>query len=219
MPDAPAEPRRRSASGEQFVHSVLSFTRLDIPEAEVFESVVTFDADTDPLTAHDRLAAVFGNKAGSGYFLFRADSSLPGRYWVRSVEPWAAWPDGAVSVLEPTRKVIQLAGGLMYHFTLQVCAGRERIIDGQKHIDPFTTAAELEAWFESCAVSCGFKLLMHSAAPSVLRFRHGTQGYKVMLGTIEGALEIVEPAPMRKALLRGFGSHRRLGLGMLTLST
>ena len=206
------------AGGGGFAHSVLSFTRLEIPEAEVWESVVTFEPDTDPLTAHERLAEVYGHKAGSGHFLFRADSSLPGRFWVRAVEPWVAWPQGTGSTLEPTRKVIQLASGLMYHFTLEVCAGRERVVDGQKHIEPYTTAEQLEAWFQVIAASCGFKLLMHSAAPSVMRFRNGSQGYKVQLGTISGALEVVDATQLRKALLHGFGSHRRLGLGMLQLS-
>lgn len=204
--------------GAGYVHSVLSFTRLEIPEAEVWESVVTFEPAIDPLTAHERLAAVFGHKAGSGHFLFRADSALPGRFWVRAVEPWVAWPQGAVSTLEPTRKVIQLAAGLMYHFTLDVCAGHERVVDGQKHVEPYTTAEQLEAWFLVNATTCGFKLLMHSAAPSVMRFRNGSQGYKVQLGTISGALEVVDATRLRKALLFGFGSHRRLGLGMLQLS-
>ena len=117
-PVAPApQPRaiRRSASGLPHlnVHSVLSFTRLEIPELEVFETAVTFEHETDPLLAHDALTDVFGNKAGFGQYLFRADSAVPARYWVRSLEPWTRWPAGALSALEPKREVIQLAEGLM----------------------------------------------------------------------------------------------------------
>ncbi|HUN92164.1 MAG TPA: type I-E CRISPR-associated protein Cas6/Cse3/CasE [Burkholderiaceae bacterium] len=213
--------RRKSStrsSGGEFVHSVLSFTRLEIPEVEVFETVVTFAPDVDPLEAHDRLAAVFGHKAGDGHFMFRADSEAAGRYWVQSVDPWPRWPEGATTTLEPSRRIIQLEGGLMYQFSLVVCTGRERIENGQKHIEPYATAAEFEDWFSAVAPEQGFKLLMHSAAVDVLRFRHAGKGYKVGLGRLDGALEVVEAQPMKRAILRGFGSHRRLGLGMLQLS-
>src|SRR5215475_778953 len=122
---------RRKNDG--FVHSMLSFTRLEIPEVELFETAVTFDAATDPLTAHDALASVFGQKAGFGRFLFRADSAAPGRFWVRSIEPWTRWPDRALNALEPRRVVVQLAEGLMYHFSLTVCAGEEFVeADGKR---------------------------------------------------------------------------------------
>jgi hypothetical protein len=34
---------------------------------------------------------------------------------------------------------------------------------------------------------------------------------------IEGALEVAEPERMRQRVQRGFGSHRRAGLGLLHL--
>jgi CRISPR-associated protein Cas6/Cse3/CasE subtype I-E len=210
---------RSGASGEGFVHSVLSFTRLEIPEVEVFETVVTFTPQTDPLAAHERLSEVFGHKAGDGYFLFRADSEMPGRYWVRSLEPWPSWPRDVTTALEPSRRIIQLETGLMYQFTLRVCTGHERVEGGQKHIQPFATPQEFESWFAARAAECGFKLLMHSGAVDVMRFGHDGKNYKVGIGALDGALEVVDATPMKRAILRGFGSHRRLGLGMLQLSS
>ena len=201
-----------------FVHSVLSFTKLEIPEVEVFETTVTFPPQTDPLAAHERLAEVYGHKAGDGYFLFRADSEMPGRYWVRSLEPWPRWPRDAATALEPSRRIIQLETGLMYQFTLRVCAGHERVENGQKHVQPFSTPQEFESWFAGRAAECGFKLLMHSGAVDVMRFSHDGKNYKVGTGALDGALEVVDATPMKRAILRGFGSHRRLGLGMLQLS-
>jgi len=36
---------------------------------------------------------------------------------------------------------------------------------------------------------------------------------------LEGALEVVDTESMMRKLLRGFGSHRRLGLGMMKLQS
>jgi hypothetical protein len=207
---------RRLQAG--FMHSVLSFTRLEIPELEVFETAVTFAPDTDPLTAHDALTDVFGKKAGFGHYLFRADSAVPGRYWVRSVEPWTRWPDGAVSALEPKREVIQLAEGLMYRFTLPVCAGNEYVEGNEKRVVPFATAQEVDAWFKEMAPHFGIRLLINDTALATLRFAHRGQRFKVQHAVIEGALEVSNAEHLRRRLIRGFGSHRKAGLGMLQLS-
>jgi len=200
------------------VHSVLSFTRLEIPEVEVFETAVTFPAATDPLTAHDELAKVFGHKAGFGHFLFRADSSLPGRYWVQSVEPWSRWPEQALSALEPKRVVIQLAEGLMYRFTLPVCAGREFLQNAEKRVIPYETAGEVRAWFNDNAAQFGIKPLMLDVSMQTLRFPHGGQRFKVQHAVLEGALEVAHADRLRRRILKGFGYYRRTGLGMLQLS-
>lgn len=200
------------------MHSVLSFTRLEIPEVEVFETAVTFEASTDPLTAHDALAHVFGHKAGTGYFLFRADSAIAGRYWVQSVEPWTRWPDGAISALEPKRIVIQLAEGLMYRFSLQVCAGREHIEGREKHVEPFRSVEEIERWFTSNAPEFGIRPMLVNTSMKTLRFTHKTQHFKIPYATIEGALEVAKATPLQRRLAKGFGSYRKTGLGMLQLS-
>jgi CRISPR-associated protein Cas6/Cse3/CasE subtype I-E len=201
-----------------FVHSVLSFTRLEIPEVELFETAVTFPAATDPLTAHDELAKVFGHKAGFGHFLFRADSSVPGRYWVQSVEPWSRWPEQALSALEPKRVVIQLAEGLMYRFTLPVCAGREFVQDKEKRVVPYETADEVRAWFNDNAAQFGIKPLMLDVSMRTLRFPHRDQRFKVQHAVLEGALEVAHAERLRRRILKGFGYYRRTGLGMLQLS-
>jgi CRISPR-associated protein Cas6/Cse3/CasE subtype I-E len=196
--------------------TLVGFTQLDVPHIELFETAVAFESDCDPITAHERLRLVFGQKAGSGSFLFRADSSVPGRFWVRSTVPWSSKPSGGLA-LEPKRVVLQLASGLMYHFALPVCVGNEVFQADEKVVHPFRTAAEFEAWFSASAAGFGIKPLMFSASLRSLRFRHEGVPYKIDHAMIEGALEVAEPERMRQRVQRGFGSHRRAGLGLLHL--
>lgn len=211
----PPKPKEKSGA---YVHSVLSFTRLEIPELEVFETAATFAPETDALTAHDALAEVFGQKAGLGKFLFRPDSTVPGRYWVQSSEPWARWPTDTQSALEPKRVVIQLAEGLMYRFTLPVAAGQEFMENGQKRIAPYETNGQIEQWFIANAKDFGIKPLMANISLQTLRLAHSGQHFKVPYAVIEGALEVANPDRMKRRILRGFGNHRRAGLGLLQLS-
>lgn len=216
---SPAVRSNRGAKAKNdFVHSRLSFTRLEIPEVEVFETAVAFDPATDPLTAHDELAAVFGHKAGFGHFLFRADSTAPGRFWVRSAEPWTKWPGKALNALEPRRRVIQLAEGLMYHFSLKVCAGDEIPSPNEKRVAAYETAERVAAWFRDGAAEFGVKPLLVNVAMGALRFAHGDQRYKVPFAAIDGALEVAHAERLRRRILKGFGYYRRTGLGMLELS-
>jgi len=218
-PDRGDEPRPAAPNQPGFVHSVLSFTRLEIPEVELFETAVTFaDPETDPLTAHDALADVFAQKAGYGQFLFRKDSVVPGRYWVRSVEPWNRWPDKAANALEPKRIVVQLAEGLMYRFTLPVCAGRETVEGKEKRVVAFATVAEVEKWFKDNAANFGIKLLLVNVSLQVLRFAHNGQHFKIPHAVIEGALEVANANRLQRRILKGFGSYRKVGLGQLQLS-
>jgi hypothetical protein len=48
--------KRSQSRRSRFIHSVLSFTRLEVPALEVFETAVAFPPDTDPVTAHRELA-------------------------------------------------------------------------------------------------------------------------------------------------------------------
>ncbi len=196
--------------------TLVGLNQLEVPHIELFEPAVAFESDCDPITAHERLRLVFGQKAGSGSFLFRADSSVPGRFWVRSIVPWSSKPTGGIA-LEPKRVVLQLASGLMYHFALPVCVGNDVFQGDEKVVHPFRTAAEFEAWFSASAAGFGIKPLMFSASLRSLRFRHEGVPYKIDHAMIEGALEVVEPERMRQRVQRGFGSHRRAGLGLLHL--
>jgi CRISPR-associated protein Cas6/Cse3/CasE subtype I-E len=214
QPKKPADPNKSSG----YVHSVLSFTRLEIPELEVFETAATFLPETDPLTAHQAFADVFGQKAGLGKFLFRADSTVPGRYWVQSSEPWSRWPNATQTALEPKRVVIQLAEGLMYRFTLPVAAGQEFMEGNLKRFIPYETNGQIEQWFMANAKDFGIKPLMANISQQLLRFSHAGQHYKVPYSVIEGALEVSNPDRMRRRILKGFGNHRRAGLGLLQLS-
>jgi len=209
--------KRTQARRTGFLHSVLSFTRLEIPALEIFETAVAFAPDTDPITAHRDLADVFGRKAGEGEFLFRADSTIAGRFWVQSAAPWTRWPATAVSALEPKRVVIQLAEGLMYRFTLQVCAGRVSMAGAEKKIEPFVTSEDVEAWLRANAPKYGFKPLMLDVSMQALRFAHRGQKVKIDYAQVEGALEVADPEEFRRRVGQGFGHHRRAGLGLMQL--
>jgi hypothetical protein len=197
----------------------VGFTQLDLPKLDTFETAVTFDADCDPLTAHDELSPVFGQKAGTGRFLFCADSSVAGRFWVRSVVPWKFPPSSAVTALAPKRIVTQLASGLMYHFSLTVCAGDVDLSDGRKMVRPYKSIPEWENWFNSNAEEFGIKPLMVSVSLRTMRFQHQGASYRIDHGALEGALEVADTERLMRRLLRGFGSHRRLGLGMMKLQS
>ncbi len=61
-----------------FVNSVMSYTKMDVPTVELFETAVTFDEQhRDPLSAHQCLTKTFGKKAGVS-FVFRADTARQG---------------------------------------------------------------------------------------------------------------------------------------------
>lgn len=213
------EAKRSQSRRSGFIHSVLSFTRLEVPALEVFETAVAFSADTDPVSAHRELAEVFGQKAGEGEFLFRADSSIAGRYWVQSAAPWTRWPTNAVSALEPKRCVVQLAEGLMYRFALPVCAGRVKIVGNEKKIEPYVSRQDVEAWLRASALKYGFTPLMLDVSMQVLRFVHRGQKVKIDYAQIEGALEVADPPAFKHRLCHGFGHHRRAGLGLMHLMT
>ena len=200
-----------------FFHSVLSFTRLEVPALECFETAVAFPPQTDPIAAHKELAAVFGQKAGEGEFLFRADTATAGRYWVQSAAPWPSWPAGAISALEPKRVVIQLAEGLMYRFALAVCAGRATMKGGEKIVEPYMNSQDVEAWLRASAPRYGFTPLMFDVSMQTLRFAHRGHNVRIGYAQIEGALEVAEPEQFKRRLMQGFGHHRRAGLGLMQL--
>jgi CRISPR-associated protein Cas6/Cse3/CasE subtype I-E len=209
--------RRTLTRGSGFIHSVLSFTRLEVPALEYFETAVTFAPETDPISAHREIADVFGQKAGQGDFLFRADSSISGRYWVQSSTPWKRWPAAAISALEPKRVVIQLAEGLMYRFALPVCVGRVIVEGGERRVEPYTVTEDVEAWLRAYAPKYGFMPLMLDVSMQALRFAHRGQKIKIDYAQIEGALEVAEPEQFKRRVATGFGHHRRAGLGLIQL--
>ena len=201
-----------------FTHSVLSYTRMDVPTLEVFETAVTFNAPGDPVSAHAALADVFGQDAGFGRFLFRPDSTIQGRYWVQSLEPWTRWPTTAASALEPKRLNIQLAEALMYRFTLRVSAGHEQAEGEQKVVKPFATTTEFEQWFNDNSIGFGLKPLMLNVSLQTLSFSNNGQRYRIPHAVIEGALEVTNAERLRRRVVKGFGSFKRVGLGMLQLT-
>jgi hypothetical protein len=114
---------------------------------------------------------------------------------------------------------VQLAEGLMYHFSLSVCAGEEFVSADEKRVVPFDTIERVGAWFRDEAPQFGIKPLMVNVAMQTMRFAHGAQRFKVPYSTLDGALEVADAERLRRRILKGFGYYRRTGLGMLELST
>jgi CRISPR-associated protein Cas6/Cse3/CasE subtype I-E len=215
-PDKPKGKSPGSKSG--FSHSVMSYTKMDVPTVELFETAVTFEADhAHPLGAHESLTRTFGNKAGVA-FVFRADTGTPGRYWVYSAEPWNEPPVEAVSALAPKRLVLQLVPGLPYRFTLDACVGHERLKNGEKEVEPFKTAQEVEEWLKLAGPKLGFKPDFFNVTIKELRFPYGGRHIKLPYASAEGVLQVTDADLLTKPLLRGIGSYRRVGLGLLQLS-
>lgn len=208
-----------SASGKAgFVQSILSYTRMDVPSVERWESVVSFAPEhADPLSVNESLTRAFGGKVGEA-FLFRADSGTRGRYWVYSREPWRQAPLEAVSALAPKRHVLQIAEGLPYRFTLEACVGRETVVDGAKHVDPFRSAEEVEAWLPQAGAKYGFKPDFFNVAIRELAFPYQGRVLRLRYAALEGVMHISDEAAIKPVLLRGVGSHRRVGLGLLQIS-
>jgi hypothetical protein len=138
---------------------------------------------------------------------------------VYSADPWNEPPVEAISALAPKRQVVQLVPGLPYRFALEACIGRERVVDGEKEIEPFRTAQEVEAWLKIAGPKLGFKPDFFNVAIKELRFPYGSRTVKVPYASVEGVLQVLDPELLKKPLLRGVGSYRRVGLGLLQLSS
>jgi CRISPR-associated protein Cas6/Cse3/CasE subtype I-E len=217
----PSKPKGKSpgAANRSFDHSVMSYTKMDVPTVELFETAVTFEPENgDPLAAHEALSRTFGNKAGVA-FVFRADTATAGRYWVYSADPWSEPPVEAVSALAPKRLMVQLVPGLPYRFTLDACVGRERIVNGEKEVDPFRTSQEVEAWLKVVGPKFGFKPDFFNVTIKELQFPYGDRTIKLPYASAEGVLQVTDAELLKKPLLRGIGSYRRVGLGLLQLSS
>jgi CRISPR-associated protein Cas6/Cse3/CasE subtype I-E len=197
----------------------MSYTKMDVPTVELFETAVTFESEhAHPLAAHEALTRTFGNKAGVG-FVFRADTATVGRYWVYSADPWNEPPVEAVSALAPKRLVVQLVAGLPYRFNLDACVGRERVVNGEKEVEPFRTAQEVEAWLKMAGPKFGFKPDFFNVTIKELQFPYGSRTVKLSYASAEGVLQVTDAELLKRPLQRGIGSYRRVGLGLLQLSS
>jgi CRISPR-associated protein Cas6/Cse3/CasE subtype I-E len=213
------KPGGKSPGRSSFGNSVMSYTKMDVPTVELFETAVTFEPEhADPLSAHRALTRTFGNKAGIG-FVFRPDTGTAGRYWVYSPDPWKEPPVEAVSALAPKRQLIQLVVGLPYRFTLDACIGRERVVNGEKEVEPFRTPQEAEDWLKLAGPKMGFRPDFFSATIKELQFPYGERTIKLAYSSIEGVLHVTDAELLKTPLLGGIGSYRKVGLGLLQLSS
>jgi hypothetical protein len=114
--------------------------------------------------------------------------------------------------------VIQLVPGLPYRFTLDACVGRERVTNGEKEVVPFKTVQEVEEWVKMAGPKLGFKPDFFNVSIKELQFPYGGRHIKLPYASAEGVLQVMDAELLTKPLLRGIGSYRRVGLGLLQLS-
>jgi hypothetical protein len=115
--------------------------------------------------------------------------------------------------------VVQLVEGLPYRFNLDACVGRERVVNGEKEVEPFRTPQEVEAWLKMAGPKLGFKPDFFNVSVKELKFPYGERTIRLPYASAEGVLQVTDAELLKKPLLRGVGSYRRVGLGLLQLSS
>ena len=85
-------------------------------------------------------------------------------------------------------------------------------------VRPFSTTTEFEQWFNDNSVGFGLKPLMLNVSLQTLSFSNNGQRYRIPHAVIEGALEVTNAERLRRRVVKGFGSFKRVGLGMLQLT-
>jgi hypothetical protein len=107
---------------------------------------------------------------------------------------------------------------LPYRFALEACVGREKLVAGEKEVEPFRTPQEVESWIKAMGPKFGFKPDFFNVAIKELQFPYGDRTVKLPYASIEGVLQVTDAELIKRPLLRGIGSYRRVGLGLLQLS-
>ena len=106
-----------------------------------------------------------------------------------------------------------------YRFALDACVGREKVVNGEKEVEPFRTSQEVEAWLKAVGPKFGFKPDFFNATIKELQFPYGDRTVKLPYASIEGVLQINDAELIKRPLLRGIGSYRRVGLGLCSYLT
>jgi hypothetical protein len=114
---------------------------------------------------------------------------------------------------------VQLVPGLPYRFTLDACVGHERVTNGEKEVEPFKTAEEVEDWLKAAGPKLGFQPDFFNVTIKELQFPYGGRTIKLPYASAEGVLQVTDAELLKKPLVRGIGSYRRVGLGLLQLSS
>ncbi|MDH4182101.1 MAG: type I-E CRISPR-associated protein Cas6/Cse3/CasE, partial [Betaproteobacteria bacterium] len=78
---------------------------------------------------------------------------------------------------------------------------------------------EVDAWLKAAGPKFGFKPDFFNVTIKELQFPYGNRTIKLPYASAEGVLQVTDPELLKKPLLRGIGSYRRVGLGLLQLSS
>ena len=156
--DAPKGKGPNNLDLRGFVNSVMSYTKMDVPTVELFETAVTFDEK------HARSA--FGASVPVQERLEKRPASVSCFVLIRQakaatgctplIRGWNLLPRRSARLLQ-RELFIQLCEGLPYRFALDACVGREKLVNGEKEVEPFRTPQEVEAWIKAAGPKFGFK--------------------------------------------------------------
>ncbi len=106
---------------------------------------------------------------------------------------------------------------LPYRFALDACVGREKLVNGEKEVEPFRTSQEVEAWIKAVGPKFGFKPDFFNVTIKELQFPYGDRTVKLPYASIEGVLQINDAELIKRPLLRGIGSYRQSRLRLVAV--
>ncbi len=116
-----------------FVDSVMSYTKMDVPTVELYETAVTFGPQhADPLSAHLSLTRTLRQES-------RRQLCVPCRHDLARAaigstrgDPWLEPPPRPSAPWHRSESFYSCAEGLPYRFAIEACVGRERTVDGDQ---------------------------------------------------------------------------------------
>ena len=82
-----------------------------------------------------------------------------------------------------------------------------------------TSGCRARTWLKLAGPKFGFKPDFFNVSIKELQFPYGSRTIKVSYASAEGVLQVTDAELLKKPLLRGIGSYRRVGLGLLQLSS
>ena len=94
----------------------------------------------------------------------------------------------------------------------------ESLKNGEKEVEPYKTPEEVEEWLRLAGPKLGFKADFFNVSIKELQFPYGGRSIKLPYASAEGVLQVTDADLLTKPLLRGIGSYRRVGLGLLQLT-
>ncbi len=192
---------------------------MDVPTVELFETAVTFDEK------HARSAVSASVSVQNIWKKGRRQLCVPCRHGrrrpllgvLRVTHGWS---------LRQRRSARWLQRELCTNCAkdCRIALPSTHALDGRswspvkKKSNRFVLRRKSRAWIKAAGPKFGFKVDFFNATIKELQFPYGDRTIKFPYASIEGVLQITDAELIKRPLLRGIGSYRRVGLGLLQLS-